>query len=218
MIWNLERDWLLREKLKRMECWEVNLLHAMPVLHFTFYLNLLVFDESGNFLIYATLLGIKVVNMQTNKVSILVGGQENLRFMNIALYQGAPKKKSLVTVDMAASENTVIKESEQTDPTLFCTAFKKSRFYCFSRREPDSSSGTSGGRDIFNEKPTKDEQSLAAANYSTLDVSTAIIHTEYGDIYIKLFPEKAPKAVKNFIEHGKSGTSNLYSLITFRVL
>lgn len=137
-------------------------------------------------------------------MACLVGKQENLRFMNVTLYQGAPKKKGLVTVDMAASENTVIRDSEVTDPTIYCTAYKRSRFYCFSRREPDSSAGASGGRDIYNEKPTKDDQAIASMQMGD-DISTAIIHTSFGDIYVKLFPQYAPKAVKNFIEHSKSG-------------
>ena len=35
--------------------------------------------------------------------------------------------------------------------------------------------------------------------------TTAIIKTNMGDIKIKLFPEKAPKAVENFVTHAKNG-------------
>jgi len=37
---------------------------------------------------------------------------------------------------MEASTNPTL-ESIQPDPTLVCTAYKKSRFYLFSKREPD---------------------------------------------------------------------------------
>ena len=57
-----------------------------------------VFDESGHFLIYPTIFGIKIVNMHSNKVVRLIGKSEPQRFMNIALYQGAPKKKSNMTM------------------------------------------------------------------------------------------------------------------------
>lgn len=40
----------------------------------------------------------------------------------------------------------------------------------------------------------------------------AIMKTNFGDIYIKLFPEVAPKAVENFIIHSKNG---YYNGITF---
>lgn len=36
----------------------------------------------------------------------------------------------------------------------------------------------------------------------------AIMKTNFGDIYIKLFPEVAPKAVENFITHSKNGYYN----------
>jgi len=52
-----------------------------------------VFDDSGNFIIYPTMVGIKVVNIHTNKVVRLIGKTETHRFLNMALYQGAPKKE-----------------------------------------------------------------------------------------------------------------------------
>ncbi|KAJ3179601.1 Peptidyl-prolyl cis-trans isomerase cyp15 [Geranomyces variabilis] len=179
-----------------------------------------VFDESSNFVIYPTLLGIKVVNIQTNKVVRLIGKGENQRFMNVALYQGAPKKKGLITLEMAASDNPAFKESEALDPTLFCTAYKRNRFYCFSKREADSGEGgsSSGGRDIFNEKPSREEQTVAAAhnNMARTLGNSAIMHTTYGDIHIRLFPEYAPKAVENFVGLCKKGYYD--NLIFHRVI
>jgi len=43
-----------------------------------------------------------VVNTFTNKVSRLLGKDENVRWMNMAIYQGQPSKKSLNTVVSAA--------------------------------------------------------------------------------------------------------------------
>jgi peptidylprolyl isomerase domain and WD repeat-containing protein 1 len=77
-----------------------------------------------------------VVNITTNKVVRLIGKSETHRFLNLALYQGAPRKKGIYTLAMAASDNAVIKEREALDPTLFCTAFKRNRFFMFSRRDP----------------------------------------------------------------------------------
>jgi peptidylprolyl isomerase domain and WD repeat-containing protein 1 len=57
-----------------------------------------VFDDSGNFILYPTLLGVKVVNLVSNKVSMIIGKGETTRFLNIALYQGSPKKKVAVTL------------------------------------------------------------------------------------------------------------------------
>jgi len=96
-----------------------------------------VWDESGNFIIYPTLLGIKVLNTVTNRVSRMLGSSETSRWLNLALFQGAPAKKGLKTLAMAASANPLLLDKEGRDPTLFATAFKKQRFYIFSRSEPE---------------------------------------------------------------------------------
>ena len=91
-----------------------------------------IFDESGNFIIYATLNGIKVVNIVTNRMVRLFGRDESHRFTNLALYQGAPKRKEITTLTMAASENPLLADAEAIDPILFCTAFRKPRFFMFT--------------------------------------------------------------------------------------
>ncbi len=40
----------------------------------------------------------------------------------------------------------------------------------------------------------------------------AVVHTSMGDIYLRLFPEAAPKAVENFTTHAKNG---YYNNVTF---
>lgn len=35
--------------------------------------------------------------------------------------------------------------------------------------------------------------------------NSAVLHTTEGDIHLRLFPEKAPKAVENFVGHARSG-------------
>ncbi|EJU03203.1 peptidyl-prolyl cis-trans isomerase [Dacryopinax primogenitus] len=166
-----------------------------------------VWDESGNFVLYATLLGIKVINIVTNRVVRLLGKDETLRWLNLSLYQGAPEKKGFVTAAMAASANPILEAKETRDPTLFCTAFKRGRFYMFGRLEPEEVKGQ-GDRDVLNERPTRDEQTMAASipiKKTAVLATQAVIHTELGDIHIRLFPEYAPKAVENFVGHAKSG-------------
>lgn len=52
-----------------------------------------IFDESGNFVLVPSLLGIKVINITTNSVSRIIGQPENTeRFLALALWQGLPKK------------------------------------------------------------------------------------------------------------------------------
>jgi peptidylprolyl isomerase domain and WD repeat-containing protein 1 len=81
------------------------------------------------------------------------------------------------------------------DPTLICCAWKKNRFYMFTRRKPDESIDDSGdirNRDVFNEKPTREEIAAAVpmAKKSDKRASTGVIHTTMGDIHFKLFREE----------------------------
>ena len=108
---------------------------------------------------------------------------------------------------MAASANPILAEKAGRDPTLFCTGYKKARFYLFTRSEPEEKAGD---RDIFNERPTREEQTIANAAMTTGKngpsplANSATIHTTVGDIHIRLFPEHAPKAVENFVGHARS--------------
>lgn len=45
-------------------------------------------------------------------------------------------------------------------------------------------------------------------NKPAADETTAVMHTNMGDIAIRLFPEHAPKAVENFTTHAKNGYYN----------
>jgi peptidylprolyl isomerase domain and WD repeat-containing protein 1 len=55
-------------------------------------------------------------------------------------------------------------EKITTDPLIIASAFKKNRFYLFSRREPeDSKDKNASCRDIFNERPNKEDQHFIAS-------------------------------------------------------
>ena len=158
-----------------------------------------IFDESSNFILYGSMIGIKVVNTYTNQVVKIYGKEENLRAAHLALYQGQPQRKGITTVAMGASANPLLQESEARDPILIATAVGKVRFYMFTDEEEFSKST----RDVQNEKPTmlgykKDSQVKKAETGSG-----AILHTNYGDIHLRLFPDAAPKAVENFVTHAK---------------
>lgn len=163
-----------------------------------------IFDESSNFILYGSILGTKVINTLTNRVVKVFGKDEPFRSLNLALYQGQPQKKGVVTVSMAASANPLLQEAEERDPMLVSTGSGKVRFYIFTNDE-DISRST---RDVQNEKPRNlnPQQHLEAKPAET--GSAAILHTTYGDIHIRLFPEAAPKAVENFVTHSKNGYYN----------
>ncbi|EFA85921.1 WD40 repeat-containing protein [Heterostelium album PN500] len=156
----------------------------------------IIFDESDSFLMYPTLIGIKIINMISNKVVRVLGMIENsTRFLGISLYQG----KNEGDLFMGTK-----KRDATPDPTLFCLAYKKQRFYMFSRREPEDTDNADLGRDVFNEKVNKDEQMLLHNTARKLP-RNAVIHTSVGDVHVQLFPDECPKTVENFTTHAKNG-------------
>ncbi|KAH6934371.1 hypothetical protein HPB50_023740 [Hyalomma asiaticum] len=114
--------------------------------------------------------------------------------------------KQITSMETHASENPTL-QSLQADPMLVCTAFRKNRFYLFSRREPDE--GKTEERDVFNERPSK-EDILSATESSAQQrlFPTAIIHTSMGDIHLQLFTKECPRTTENFCVHAKEGYYN----------
>ncbi|OAA82427.1 cyclophilin-type peptidyl-prolyl cis-trans isomerase [Akanthomyces lecanii RCEF 1005] len=163
-----------------------------------------IFDESGHFLIYGSMLGIKVLNTYTNQVVKTYGKDDSLRAINLAVYQGQPQKKGVTSVEMGASSNPLLQESEARDPVLVATAAGKVRFYLFTNDEEISKST----RDVQNEKPTMLGRKKEVNAKKTETGSAAVLHTTYGDIHIRLFPDAAPKTVENFVTHAKQGYYN----------
>ncbi len=163
-----------------------------------------IFDESGHFILYGSILGIKVINTFTNRVVKVYGKDESFRPLNLVIYQGQPEKKGVVTISMAASANPLLQEAEERDPMLVSTGSGKVRFFMFTNEEDVSKSS----RDIQNEKPkllnAREQREAKPAESGT----AAVLHTTYGDIHIRLFPEAAPKAVENFVTHSKKGYYN----------
>ena len=170
------------------------------------YSNIL-FDITGHFILYATMIGIKLVNIETNKCVKILGKSDNIRPLFVALFQGKSKKSNAaVTIEQEASENPTL-ASSVNDPIVFCTAYKKQRFYLYSRRLPSDLQDID--RDIFNEQPSK-EDILAVTETQTIQkiFDSAVIHTTFGDIHMKLFPKECPKTVENFCVHSKNGYFN----------
>ena len=163
-----------------------------------------IFDESGHFILYGSLLGTKVINTFTNRVVKVYGRDEPFRSLNLALYQGQPQKKGVVTAQMAASANPLLQEAEERDPMLVSTGSGKVRFYIFTNDEEISKAT----RDVQNEKPKLVGSRQAVEAKAAETGTAAVIHTTYGDIHIRLFPEAAPKAVENFVTHAKNGYYN----------
>lgn len=179
-----------------------------------------IFDQSGQFILYPSPIGIKVVNLENNRVVRLLAREDSLRPLQIALYQGIPSKKrrnvNISSIDMAASVNPALEgESEFYDPTLMFTAYRKNRFYLISKREPiiDSETGNFVDRDVLNEKPISTTGALSkaaadAAKQSKNNQPKVILRTSKGDITLLLNQIETPKTVENFMTHCKNGYYN----------
>lgn len=164
-----------------------------------------LFDESGHFVLYGSLYGIKCINTYTNRVVRVFGKDEPFRGLNLAMYQGQPQRKDVMTVSMAASSNPLLQEAEGADPTLVSTGFAKVRFYLFTNETEISKSN----RDVQNERPVQAGTGREAAAQKANELgSSSVLHTTMGDIHLRLFPSAAPKAVENFTTHSRNGYYN----------
>jgi len=158
------------------------------------------FDETGKLVIFASVVGIKVIDFESSRLIRLIGKVENTeRFTHLALFQG----RARLSATMIGSGAKI---TEDNDPTLLCCAFKKSRFFLFTGREPMEPDGDEQvGRDVFNEKPSKEDLQLAQREAKGPLPRMACINTSYGEVHVKLFPDECPKTVENFTTHARNG-------------
>lgn len=84
----------------------------------------IIFDATGHFILYSTMIGIKLINIETNRCVVILGKTDNIRPLHIGLFQGkARKSKAAITIEQEASDNPAL-QSAFNDPTVFSTAYK----------------------------------------------------------------------------------------------
>ncbi|GAB1604656.1 uncharacterized protein LOC115226510 [Argonauta hians] len=170
-----------------------------------------LFDDSGYFVLYSTMLGVKVINLHTNQCCRILGKPENARLLQLGLWQGGrgQRHKGSLEVEMVTADNALLHPPTLHHPTLLATAFRKNRFYIFTRREPEDIKSGATERDIFNEKPSKEELVAATQDATYTRVAeSCVLHTSSGDIHCKLFPRECPKTVENFCVHSRNSYYN----------
>ncbi|KAF5097586.1 hypothetical protein D0Z00_002344 [Geotrichum galactomycetum] len=177
-----------------------------------------IFDESSNLLIYASVVGIKIVHIASNKCVRTLGTTDSLRFTNLALFQGTSTgvaEQNKLTVEMASSDNKLIEQSLLSDSVLFAASFGKPRFYMFTQKsQADIDAFNKADRDVYNEQPANAKKSLRAdasekdKKPDALAVRSVTLHTTLGDIVLSLYPQHAPLAVENFVTLCKRGFYN----------
>jgi len=191
----------------------------------------LSFDNSGKFLLLPTVVGIKVINIQSHRVIVTVGKGDAsaIRFLHVCLCPGDAKMDQQLQLARKGGSSAAISHSSgddseipPNDSLLIAIAYGKRRFYSFSHHDPlDNTKGepdeqTILARDILNEPP--DASDLLEASHlgrgnddpnsvnAPLTTAThAVLRTTHGDIRIKLFSKETPKTIQNFIGHAQSG-------------
>jgi peptidylprolyl isomerase domain and WD repeat-containing protein 1 len=160
-----------------------------------------VFDGTGNFILYPTFFGIKCVNLISNKVNRLIGRlEEDERFLHIALYQDYTSMKTIV------KRSTALENNFFKDPTIAALAYKKTRFYLFTQREPIERVSDITARDICNERESENKI-ITKKKEKTHEIlnSNIVIYTSKGEIWIELYSKECPRTIENLITHAKNG-------------
>ncbi|KJH47928.1 peptidyl-prolyl cis-trans isomerase, cyclophilin-type [Dictyocaulus viviparus] len=178
----------------------------------------LCWDYSGYFLLYPSPIGVKVYNVYTEQVVREIGKEETMRFLGVALCRSVPDIRARLqgaaaTIATEAADNPNLVRTAEPDPIMVCCAYKKNRFYLFTNKEPystDDGDESATSRDIFNERPRKEDQITAVEQEGDISHATedAILHTTMGDIRIRLFPNECPRTVENFSTHARRGYYN----------
>lgn len=165
-------------------------------------------DETGSCIVYATMLGIKVVHVESNRVVRALGLREAaVRFLAVAIAHGdAHTEEGDANVDTSATDTL-------RGPLVVASAFDSERMFLFGSGE----TVVEATRDVYNERGLARQRDRTGGGHDAVVLSDgmsrelprrATLHTSVGDIVIELFPQSAPRAVENFATHGRNGYFN----------
>ena len=76
--------------------------------------SMAIFDETGKFLIYSTLLGIRVISLRTGACVKIIGLTESMRYLSISLFQGSlteDNRKAALTLEMKGASNPALQHN-----------------------------------------------------------------------------------------------------------
>lgn len=159
---------------------EKNLFEKSINLRLLKSIKLVQFD---NFLIIPNLIGLKLLNLSNNKIEKLI--KNDSRFLSISKLK------------------IKLNNSNRNLNYLITSNFKSNRILIYTNNKQNENDLHT---DIFNENPTNSikfdeikDSFDPFRNKSKYQNVKVILHTNYGDIKIKVFPRYAPVAVENFI-------------------
>ena len=150
-----------------------------------------VFDNNDKVLIYASVLGLKIVETRTGNV-LSVLGEDDQDLMDLKYNQALVFNKvsvDTISSEMLSSLNSIIQAQLKRRPLLIATSENSERLFVF-----DNTTSELGERDVDVTSKSKTDRTRKIDLFSKVT-----LHTTLGDIKIKVFNKFAPKAVKNFI-------------------
>ena len=163
------------------------------------------FDETSRFLVFPCILGVVFFDIQENEIKLITGKKERgERYLGLSVYQGDKKRNSSGT----SGQGGVTSQTMEYDPCVFTWSFKRSKFCIFSNREPinfNKNNYYNSSRDVVEKKDNQQSISKNIQLGREELGNKVVLSTSLGDIYIRLFPEFAPKAVENFLRHSING-------------
>lgn len=149
-----------------------------------------VFDSTGNALMYASLSGIKVVDLLDMKVLRVLGAEDQkvhrLRFSKVLLLNRSSIGQ--YGTDMLASENAIVNSQLERQPTVVAASYNVAKLFAFNNEDNKE-------RDHTLTPSTKTKN----GSQPKPDISSVTLHTTLGDIGIRLFTAHTPKTVENFV-------------------
>ena len=179
-----------------------------------------VFDDSDTYLMWASLIGVKVVNVHTNMLLRVLGKGEGERFTSLTLFQGLPVDAESAAARQGVSAlvggGSAVGEVAE-DPCLFALSYRRDRFFWFSQREPDEEheedtadgkKAKASSRDVLNERPQASSTTGPRPPAASSLPAKATIHTTLGDIHLTLYPALTPRTYENFTTHARRGYYN----------
>ena len=173
-------------------------------------------DPSEQYLLVATMIGIKIIDWKKNKLIKIIGKADasQYRFLAFCLCLGDAKLNQQLQLARGIGNSNAVGDNkkEVNNSIVVALAFQQRRFFVFSHLDPlidTEGVDAANNRDIWNEAPTVEDQLLVSESgrgrSSEIEkISKAILRTTKGDIHIKLFQE-VKKTIENFTQHARSG-------------
>ncbi|ODV77842.1 uncharacterized protein CANTADRAFT_69014 [Suhomyces tanzawaensis NRRL Y-17324] len=138
----------------------------------------ILFDKNDKVLIYPSLQGIKILNLQTNKLLKVIGTIDQdssfLQFNQLRLFKRLNVEK--FSLDMISSNNSIIQSQLIRRPLIISSSINSNCLYIFGNKKNSRNSSPK------------------------TEYSKVVLHTTLGDIKISLFEKLTPKTVENFVK------------------